>query len=206
MALTSLVDKKYVIVNDIFLSDSGYSRGEVIGKTSEELRIFFNERDREDLLTNVLKYGHVYGMEAKIRTKSGENITCLIYSTLIKLSGAPYLISSIVDITKRKDDEAKLRLSETRLSNAMKIARLGHWEYDVVKDLFTFNEQFYDVFRTTADKEGGYTMSSSEYSRRFVHPDDAQIVGNEIHKAIETADPNYSGQLEHRIIYTDGEV
>jgi PAS domain S-box-containing protein len=110
------------------------------------------------------------------------------------------------EVTERNRAEEVLRTSEAQLSNAMEIARLGYWEYDVVNDLFTFNDHFYSIFRTTAGKVGGYRMSSAEYARRFVHPDDAALVGAEVRKAIETTDPHFSRQLEHRIIYADGSV
>jgi PAS domain S-box-containing protein len=108
------------------------------------------------------------------------------------------------DITERKKAEELLRTSQAQLSNAMKIAKLGYWEYDVAKDLFTFDDHFYDIFRTTAEKVGGYKMSSARYAELFVHPDDRPLVGIEIRKALETTDPNFSHQLEHRIIYADG--
>jgi PAS domain S-box-containing protein len=112
---------------------------------------------------------------------------------------------SAQDSIDHKEMESALRSSEAQLSNAMKIARLGHWEYDVASDTFTFNDQLYAMLRTTAEKVGGYKMSSGDYSRRFVHPDDMSVVGDEIRKALETKDLAYSCQLEHRIIYGDGE-
>ena len=111
-----------------------------------------------------------------------------------------------VDITERKRaDEERIKL-QMQLSNAVEIAHLGHWEYDVKKDLFTFSDQFYKIFRTTAGEIGGYTMSSAEYAQRFVHPDDRPVVGKAIQKAIQTADPNFKGQLEHRMVYADGSI
>lgn len=108
------------------------------------------------------------------------------------------------DISKRKQAETLLRESEARLSNALKIARAGHWEYDVAGDTFTFNDNFYRIFRTTAAEVGGYTMRAAEYARRFCHPDDLPVVAAEIKKSNATQDPNYSRQLEHRILFADG--
>jgi PAS domain S-box-containing protein len=110
------------------------------------------------------------------------------------------------DITKRRQAEDALSRNEQQLSNAVEIAHLGHWEYDVANDRFTFNDHFYKLFRTTAERAGGYAMSSADYARRFVHPDDAPLVGLEIHKAIETSDPHHHGQLEHRVLFGDGTV
>ena len=107
---------------------------------------------------------------------------------------------------KRIQAEKKLYRSEAQLSNALEMAHLGPWEYDVINDLFTFNDPFYKVFRTTVEEIGGYTMHAAEYARRFVHPDDINMVGEEIRRAVETRDPHFSQQIEHRILYADGTV
>jgi PAS domain S-box-containing protein len=107
---------------------------------------------------------------------------------------------------RRKQAEEKLRESEARLSSAQEMAHAGHWEYDIPSDTFTFNDNFYRIFRTTAEQVGGYQMSSAEYARRFCHPDDIALVGQEIQASNVSTDPNYSRQIEHRILYSDGTV
>jgi two-component sensor histidine kinase/CheY-like chemotaxis protein len=107
---------------------------------------------------------------------------------------------------KRIQAEVSLQKSEALLSQAMDIARLAPWEYDVASDLFTFNDKLFSLFRTTAEREGGYTMTSSDYAKKFVHPDEMHWVGMEMRKALDTADPDYYAQLDHRIIYSDGQV
>jgi signal transduction histidine kinase/CheY-like chemotaxis protein len=49
-------------------------------------------------------------------------------------------------------------------------------------------------------------MSSTEYAQRFIHPDDRHFVGEGVREIPETADPNHSLQLEHRILYADGTI
>ena len=115
-------------------------------------------------------------------------------------------IEVVLDITERKKAEEALRESEAQLSNALKMNHSGNWEYDVLRDLFTFNDNFYRIFRTTAAEVGGYQMSSADYARRFCHPEDAVLVGQEVGAAIASADPHYDRQIEHRILYADGEV
>jgi two-component system cell cycle sensor histidine kinase/response regulator CckA len=114
------------------------------------------------------------------------------------------IIINSSDITKRRRAEEELQAGKAQLSNALEIAHLGHWEYDVANDLFTFNDHFYKMFRTTVEQVGGYTMQSAEYAHRFVHPDDMHMVGEETRKAIETTDPHFNRQIEHRILYADG--
>jgi PAS domain S-box-containing protein len=110
------------------------------------------------------------------------------------------------DITERKQSEAALRASEAQLAEALRIARLGNWEYDFLKDEFTFNDAFYAMMRTSAEREGGYKMNAAHYTERFVYPEDAPLVGIEIGKSIETTDPNFSTQLDHRVFFGDGQL
>lgn len=108
------------------------------------------------------------------------------------------------DVTRRMRAEEALRKSEAQLSNALEMAHAGHWEYDVASGTFTFNDNFYRIFHTTAEQMGGYRMAAAEYARRFCHPDDMAIVDEETRKALESADPGYNRQFEHRILYADG--
>ena len=110
------------------------------------------------------------------------------------------------DITDRKRAEEEQKKLQAQLSNALEMAHLGPWECDVPNNLFIFNDHFYKIFRTTAEQVGGYIMTADEYAKRFLHPDDLHVVREEMKKAIETTDPNYSRQLEHRIFYFDGTV
>ncbi|MBN1424083.1 response regulator [Candidatus Fermentibacteria bacterium] len=145
--------------------------------------------------------------EAQLRTAKGNIKWCRAQARALREGETTVEVrGTFQDITARKQAEEALRASEAQLSNALQIARAGHWEYDVGRDLFTFNDNFYRVFRTAASEVGGYQMSSADYARRFCHPDDAAIVAQEVRAAIESADPDYSRQIEHRSLRADGEV
>lgn len=116
------------------------------------------------------------------------------------------MIGTFHDITERKKIEITLKEIDTQLKDAMTIAKLGTWTYDVATGLFTFSDQLFQILGTTAEQEGGYTMSMEEYSSRFFLPEDAQMVGNETLKALETNDPNFYSQLDHRLIDVHGKV
>jgi PAS domain S-box-containing protein len=108
--------------------------------------------------------------------------------------------------SQRRQTEEALQKSEAQLANAVKMANLGHWEFDIASGMFTFSDSFYAIFHTNAREMGGYRMSIADYARRFVHPDDAPMVGAETRKALETDDPNFNRYVEHRILYADGGV
>ncbi len=115
-------------------------------------------------------------------------------------------IESIRDITERKRAEEVLTESRHQLGEAMDLARLVNWEFDVGTGIFTFDDRFYALFGTTAVQEGGYQMTAETYAREFLHPDDQHLVADEVKKDIETTDPHYQSTIEHRIIRRNGEV
>ena len=198
-------DTTISMVNDEYCNLSGYTKEEVIGiswtqqippQDLERLKEYnrrrlINPKDAPD------KY------EFTFCRKNGEIRHSMMSVTMLSNQK---IIASFVDITERKEAEEKFVKSEAQLANALDIAKLGPWEYNVATDTFTFNDHFYNVFRTTVEREGGYTMTSAQYTRRFVDPDDMLQVGDETRKAIETTDPNFSRDIEHRIIYADGET
>jgi len=146
-------------------------------------------------------------LEARVVCADGEvRWLATQVSTRVDAAGQPIkAVGTNQDITDRKQAEETIRRSQAQLTEALRIAQLANWSYDVPTDTFTFNDQFYAMMHTTAEREGGYTMSSTHYAQRFVHPDDAALVGVEIGKALTTTDPNYRGEVSHRVYFGDGE-
>jgi len=138
------------------------------------------------------------------KRKDGTEFPVEITVNYLKYADKGISFSFSKDITERLEIEQALKTSEARLSNAMEIAKLGYWEYDVKDDLFTFNDHLYAIFHTTAEKEGGYKMAPERYAEKFLHPDDQHHIAEEMKMALETDDPYYNRQVEHRIIYADG--
>ncbi|MFH0816581.1 MAG: PAS domain S-box protein [Methanobacteriota archaeon] len=156
---------------------------------------------------SVLDSGHsIDNSERILINKKGERVPILKNVVRATMNGREYLVESFVDLTERKVAEEILKTSRARLTQAMDLAHIVNWEFDVATGIFTFNDRFYAFYGTTAELEGGYQMPADVYSKGFVHPDDIHVVADEVHKAILTTDPGYVSQLEHRIIRRDGEV
>jgi PAS domain S-box-containing protein len=100
--------------------------------------------------------------------------------------------------------EEELRAAQHQISVAMDMAKLVYWDMDMVRGLFIFNDRFYSLYGTTAEKEGGYLMKIDVYLDEFVHPDDrsrvAKVIENNLSSTIGI------NQLEHRIIRRDGQI
>ena len=101
--------------------------------------------------------------------------------------------------------EAASRDSRDLLAAAATIAHLGPWRYHYDKKLFEFDDVFYAIYATNVAREGAF-MTPAEYTRNFVHPDDAGMVASVIEQVLQDTGRHFSRVLEHHIIRRDGEV
>jgi PAS domain S-box-containing protein len=110
------------------------------------------------------------------------------------------------DISDRKNAESALARLSRMDKEALGVAHMGHFEFDVATQTFLFNDQYYALIGTTSEKSGGYSMPAAKFAKEFAHPDDAHLVAEKIQEGIETADPRFECRFESRIIRPDGDV
>ncbi|MFA4877318.1 MAG: PAS domain S-box protein [Methanoregula sp.] len=200
----------YLGCNVPFARDAGFETpAEVIGRDDfamgwREMAERYRSDDRAVIESAIPKMF----IEEPQRTPSGETIMLLTTKIPLRDAGGKVIgvLGTYINITDRKKIEDTLRENRLKLGEAMDMAHLANWEYDVLSGMFTFDDRFYALYGTTADREGGYLMPAKVYAREFVHPDDRHLVGEEMTRALTTTDPNYTNRLEHRIIRRDGEI
>lgn len=203
--ITIGIDGRIIDVNQSTLDLSGYSRDELIGS---DFKKYFNNTQKTEMgFRIVLKEGSVQDFFLEIKHKNGKIIPFLLNASVYRDESGNVMgiFAAARNITNIKKAEKELLESQNKLKIAMDLAKLVYWEYDVEKDQFTFDDQFYSLYGTTTDEVGGVTMSSLEYSKRFIPQEWSNVVAVEIKKALLTSDPNYKGYAEHPIIRADGE-
>jgi two-component system, sensor histidine kinase and response regulator len=102
-----------VDVNAALIAQFGYSRAELIGRSTLALGIVAPEM-RAGLFDRLREEGQLANVEMQVTCKGGEVRECLGYAETIELPGGPHLLVSLVDITARKRAEQRLRDSEER--------------------------------------------------------------------------------------------
>ncbi len=131
VVITRLVDGAYVEVNEAWSKWFGWSRDEVVGRTSIELGIWANPADREEFVRMLQAGVGVRNMECRYRKRSGELADVLISADLLELGGEVCIVGSVMDITDRKQAERQLRESERRFRDFAEAAGEYVWELDV---------------------------------------------------------------------------
>jgi PAS domain S-box-containing protein len=123
--INRLEDGLFVDINEGFSKLTGFTRDDVIGKTSLEKGLWCHREDREALLRGLKEQGYYENLEADFRRKDGSLARGLMSARVIHLQGVPHIISISRDITERKRAEEERRVLEARLQRAEKMEAIG---------------------------------------------------------------------------------
>jgi PAS domain S-box-containing protein len=119
ITIARITDGKFIEVNDAFTTIFGFTSEEAINNSSIGLDIWVNIEDRKWVTSTLLDGRVVSGKEFLFKNKDGEIITCLVASRFININKEPFIISSIDDITDRKQAENLLKESEQKSMSIM---------------------------------------------------------------------------------------
>lgn len=112
VAVTKLSDGRYVEVNDAFITGTGYSREEVIGRTPLELGIWPDLAKRDEALRILMEKGRLHDFETAFKTRSGQIRFFSLSAETIEIRGEKCVISISRDITDKKEMEEQLAISQ----------------------------------------------------------------------------------------------
>ncbi len=130
IVISTMAEGRYLEVNPAFLSLTGYTRGEVIGKTAVELGIWLDPLERSRMVRTLQLQGSVVDLEVRFRMKSGEIRTMLWSAEPIQYGGKECLIAVARDITERKRKEDELQAANQALRAIIEAAPLAIFSLD----------------------------------------------------------------------------
>lgn len=99
ITLSNLETQKYIEVNKAFLDHTGYSKEEIIGKTSEDIQLYVDLIQNRKYMRLLSRLKKVSDLEIKLRMRSGEERTFLFSARTIFLGEEVFLITYYNDIT-----------------------------------------------------------------------------------------------------------
>lgn len=190
-ALSQLPEGILVDVNEAFVNLFGYTKQEVVGKTSLELGINPDAEMRTALRTELEEQGFVRDREITFYTKAGMARTMLNNMTVIELDGQKYILSTVQDITERRHAEQALRASEQRMRMAMQAAALMWWEVNIATGESTVSPNHADILGFSDALRAEDALTAIE---KFLSPDQTA-------RLVAALDNTVRGQGDLRLEY-----
>jgi diguanylate cyclase (GGDEF)-like protein/PAS domain S-box-containing protein len=102
-------DGMFIDCNQAFFDMSSYKREEVIGRTSEEVGIWADARDRQAMMNMLRQDSSICGLEVQLRRKGGEIGWGQISASVIEIDGIRCALSITRDISAARTAENTIR-------------------------------------------------------------------------------------------------
>ncbi|OQY04791.1 MAG: hypothetical protein B6I20_02470 [Bacteroidetes bacterium 4572_117] len=194
---------KIIDCNKTLLTDLGYSRDELIGKSVFDFYTLETAKfAKEKLFPQLKKTGSIVGEELQVKKKNGTIIDVLLNSSAVYDEDNKIRYSRSVwrEITKRKKAEKSLAQTSEIINLSSMVVFL--WEN---KDNWSVKHVSDNV-----SKIFGYThkdfSSDKIYYSDIIHPDDIKRVKAEVVEASNNPQINKFEQSPYRIITKNGEI
>ncbi len=196
MAISTKSKGRLLETNEAFSVVSGYSRDQVIGRTSLEVGLWQDPVERSRLIKQLDLHGRIRGEEMLWSLNNGRILNMLWSADQIEWSGQECLINSFTNITELKKTQESLRVSEERYRSAMEASYEPMVVYDFEGRAQYINPAFTRVFGWTADEVIGKKID-------FVPDEEKEITFKEIAAAIYDG---YKSNFETRRRTKDGRI
>lgn len=198
MTITRVSDGRFLSVNESFLRMFELSREEAIGHTSTELNML-SPGERAKLIQRQLESGGLHNAELVARTKSGRTINLLFSSKPMAVDGVDCLMTTLIDITDRKQAESALQETQRRLTSL--IENLPGTVYRCRNDRnWTTEFVSESVFQLSGYPAADFMEHRRELGQ-LIHPQDQRRVWEEAQTALRE---RRRYEVRYRIITASG--
>jgi PAS domain S-box-containing protein len=117
MVISTIADDRILDVNHSFLRLFGHARHALLGQITTALGLWANLDDRAQLMELLAQHGAVRDLEVTIRAAGGAMRDVLLSADTLQLDGELCLITSLYDISERKQGEQELRSTSRQLQD-----------------------------------------------------------------------------------------
>jgi diguanylate cyclase (GGDEF)-like protein/PAS domain S-box-containing protein len=208
MALTRLRDGLIVDVNQEWLLLTRFSRDEVIGHTTVEIKHWPSLADRDAAMAPLIAKGRLRDHEVTMIMKGGAARLTRMNSSLINVLGEPHVLTHVKDITAERMAVEALRSGELALAQANEklneqlrlyeltenLAHVGHGMATTDGRSITWSNGLHAIAGTTP----GYSLTREEVLSRICEEDYAHY--------LEARQKMDGSTIEFRLKHTDGSL
>ena len=158
----------------------GYQADEVVNRSIEDLNLWVCPERRNKLVQELSDTGLIDNFEATFLHTDGHSIEVLISGRVVTVQGEEMVVSTIRDISIRKQAENDLKKSRQRLRDLQHLAGLATWSYDVASEEVTWSEEAFQLAGRTVEQG----VPSKEEFYEMIHPEDRDILRQTINTAL----------------------
>ncbi|ALO14563.1 Aerobic respiration control sensor protein ArcB [Salinivirga cyanobacteriivorans] len=193
---------KIVYANKAFERITGYKASDIVsGKITEKDFVYTDDyRLVQSIISQSLEGQVVKDRSFRILTFCGDlRYVHLNANPVFKANKLVGVRTSIRDITNQAEIQELLktkkliRESEKRLRETQRLAKIGHWEYDLVNDKLCWSSEVYTIFGKERSK---FEVTYNNFLS-LVHPDDQKQVDNAFKGHLKVNAPY---NVVHRIV------
>jgi PAS domain S-box-containing protein len=204
-----VIRQKEVYINGNVEGVMGYTRQEILDMESNLLSMLTHPEDVELLsrgIQAILKSpdGRSHQMEYRFKHKNGTYKWLRTYTTIFKRdeNGNPVeVLGTSFEITREKETALALARHEAQLLEAQSIAKIGSFEWDIIKDQSVNTPQLLEIFE--AEQQHLDFMS-------HVHPEDKEKVERAMAQSFVTGEYDcqyrYRARNKEKVLWARGVV
>ncbi|MCX8474727.1 MAG: PAS domain S-box protein [Sphingomonas sp.] len=193
------LEGRFTLVNDRFCQIAGWSRDELMGMRMLDITHPDDRARNRPLFERAVEQGTPYAHEKRYIRKDGSIVWVNnTVSVIRRPDGEPFGVLAVtLDITRRREAEARLRKSEESLRLATESAGMASWELDLETMAGEWSPNRFDLLgmERRPDSRGSF----EEWLER-VHPDDREMARGAAQNCFETGMP-YT--IEYRVRRAD---
>jgi PAS domain S-box-containing protein len=168
ITLSNLETQKYIEVNQAFLDTTGYSKEDIIGKTSDDIQLYVDLIQSRKYMRLLSRLKKVTDLEVNLRMRSGEERAFLFSARTFFLGEEVYLITYYNDVSAlnggyaRAESEKILReIFDSMSSYAVILRREGENKHFIID----FNYRAEDVEQTERKEVLGKEIGETPFGK-----------------------------------------
>ena len=155
VAISRLTDGTIVDMNPEFVRLTGFKREEMIGKTSADLGLNPDHEGRARVLEELKRDGIAAPAQFRVYPKGAPPREVVSHVRVVEMAGESFALSSIVDLTERKQIEEELAEANRVLKAIIAASPLAILVLDLEGRIETWNPAAEQLFGWTADEARG---------------------------------------------------
>ncbi|MGD8352833.1 MAG: histidine kinase dimerization/phosphoacceptor domain -containing protein, partial [Pseudomonadota bacterium] len=148
-------DETFVDINEGFTNITGFTRDEIIGRSTRSAGIWIDERSRETFLDELREKEYLDKQEVKFFKKDRSVFVSSISARKVEIRGEPHRISVIRDVTRLREAQDELRRTNTILRTQMELSISGILVVDEKDDIASCNHRFLEMWDLPSEIQNG---------------------------------------------------